>query len=212
MFSWLFARGKKEEAPPPAAGDGQTLSDIVRGIAHAAAAANEVSDMQMLKQMRDFFTLGEDGVLEAKMVRIRLNPTTHMDVPLVSMIDPSSLSLQDMKVRMSVRLSKAEVKRQLHAANDSVEVTRASFQVGLTGAKPGARKDVIDVTMTFKRLEPVEGSARVLEELGRGIAPSTANTPPPAATPLTESVAKTTTEYVVGEDESDEFPPAPTSG
>jgi len=106
--------------------------------------------------------LEQDGIAD---IMINGPDTTYIEVPLISMIDPSTLGLEEMDVRMGVRLSRSEIKKHLHDANKEKEVSRCSFNVSLTSSKPGDRQDVIDVTMKFKKTEPAEGSARLVEEM-----------------------------------------------
>lgn len=154
-----------ERRPSQPSEEGQTLSDIVRGIAHAAGAANEIQDRQFIQQVNHYFHKEEDGTLVPKVVRCKIDETNYIEVPLISMIDPSTLGLEEMDVRMGVRLSRAEVKSHIHDANREKNVSRSSFNVSLTSSKPGDRQDVIDVTMKFKKTEPAEGSARLIEEM-----------------------------------------------
>jgi len=162
VFDWLFGKKASEPARAPA---GQTLSDIVRGIAHAAESANDIGDMAVLNQLKFFFDIGDDGTFVAKTARVKLNGDHYIDVPLVSLVDTGGMSLNEMEVRMSVRLTQAEVKEQLHAAAEDMKVQRSSFGVALTGAKSGTAGDVIDVVMKFKHAAPQEGMARVLDEV-----------------------------------------------
>lgn len=163
----------------------QTLSDIVRGIAHAAGAANEIQDRQFIQQINHYFHKEEDGTLVPKVARARIDDNTYIEVPLISMIDPSTLGLEEMEVRMGVRLSRSEVKEHVHDANKDVKVSRCSFNVALTSAKPGDRQDVIDVTMKFKKVEPTEGSSRFIEEMNGVIQPNKYNDKPKRPNNLT---------------------------
>ena len=161
-----------EQRPSNNNEEAQTLSDIVRGISHAAASANEIQDQQFLKQLSHFFHREEDGTLVPKVVRTKIDDETFVEAPLISLIDPSTLGLEEMEVRMGVRLSKSEVKKRVHDVNKEKQVSRCSFNVALTGATPGSRQDVIDVTMKFKKAEPVEGVNRIIEEMNGLVKPS----------------------------------------
>lgn len=156
---------------PSNSSEGQTLSDIIRGIAHAASAANEIQDQQFIKQIGHYFHREEDGTLVPKIVRAKVDDNTFIEVPLLSMIDPSTLGLEEMEVRMGVRLSRTDIKKRIHDADENVEVSRSSFSVSLTSAQPGKRQDVIDVTMKFKKIDPAEGSSRLVEEMNGTIQP-----------------------------------------
>lgn len=159
------------ERRPGISGDSQTLSDMVRGIAHAASAANEIQDQQFIKQIDYYFHKESDGTLVPKVVRAKVGDNNYIEIPLISMIDPSTLGLSEMEVRMGVKLSKSDVKKRLHDVNKDVEVSRSSFSVALTSVKPGERQDVIDITMKFSKVDPAEGSSRLVEEMNGTIHP-----------------------------------------
>jgi len=157
--------------PDPGGSEGQTLSDIVRGIAHAASAANEIQDRQFIQQVNQYFHKEADGTLVPKVVRAKIDDNTYMEVPLITMIDPSTIGLEEMEVRMGIRLSKSDVKEHVQNFNDQNKVSRSSFNVSLTSCKPGERQDVIDVTMKFKKTDPAEGSSRLIDEMNGTVQP-----------------------------------------
>jgi hypothetical protein len=179
MFGWLFGKknnppvaqtppgGTPPTTPTPPTPAGQTLSDIVRGIAHAVEAANEIGDISNLNQLQTFFTRNDDGTVTAKTVRIKIDDTHYMDVPLIGLVNPSTMELEETEVRMCVRMTNTEIKEHLHTASETMKVQRASFNVALTSVKPGESKDVIDVTMKFKKAAPQEVMARAIDELAR---------------------------------------------
>ena len=181
MSWWPWRKAHQPAKEEPEAD--HTLSDIIRGIAHAAAAADEIQDRHFMKHLNRYFTQEADGSFTAKYARIRMPGDTHyVDVPLISLMDPGTLHLGEMEVRMGVRMSKTEVKQAVDQAGRSLGVSRSSFHVEFTGAKPGERQDVMDITMKFKRPENnLEGVTRVIEDLNQTITPKplTPETEPP---------------------------------
>jgi hypothetical protein len=163
---------------------GQTLSDIIRGIAHAVESANEIGDVANLNQLRTYFNPNDDGTVSAKVVRIKIDAEHYIDVPLVGLVNPGSMEMEETTIRMCVRMTSTEVKSHVHAASEDMKVQRSSFNVALTSVKPGESKDTIDVTMTFKKAEPQEVLARIIDEVSRQA--RVQKLPPPApATPPT---------------------------
>jgi hypothetical protein len=160
---------------------GHTLSDIVRGIAHAVEAANEIGDVANLNQLQTFFVRNDDGTVSAKTVRVKIDDGHYMDVPLVGLVNPGSMEMEETEVRMCVRMTHTEIKDHVHAASETMKVQRASFQVALTGVKPGESSDVIDVTMKFKKAAPQEVMARAMDEVARQA--RVQKFPPPATPP-----------------------------
>lgn len=196
MFKWLFGRNADPDLEPePEQDTSHTLSDIIRGAAHAVATADEVQDKAFLKQLRYYFDLMEDGTLEPKYARVRVPGTDHhVDLPLITLMDPGTLALNEVEVDLAVRTTRAKLKN----AVDQAEVDRTSFEVGFTGASPGSRNDVIQIKMKFKRPEHIrEGPARLLEELNGTVkprpndGPGFDSTPPDGDNPLDSGKAPT---------------------
>lgn len=146
----------------------QTLADIVRGIAHAVSTANEIQDQQFLKQFDHFFEKQGESLV-AKEVKVKVHEDKIIKVPLISLINPSYLELEEMCVKMGIRLTETEVKKSLHQANHQLEISRSSFGVALTDIKPGTKQNVIGIEMKFKKMDQIEGVARIQEELRASI-------------------------------------------
>lgn len=163
--------GHLNRRPEGGVNDGETLSDIVRGIAHAASAANSIQDRQFIQQINQYFHKEEDGTLVPKVVRAKIDDNTYMEVPLISMIDPSTIGLEEMEVRMGIRLSKSDVKKNIKEFNTQNEMSRSSFNVSLTSCKPGERQDIIDVVMKFKKTDAAEGASRLVDEMNGTVQP-----------------------------------------
>ncbi len=165
--SW---RKKKDDAKPPSA---NTLPDFVRGIQHAVNTAT-----LMFEQNAEAFLdrhLKDDGSPETQTVKIP-NSKYVLVVPTMTTSRPPDMILEEMEVRMVVRIDKTEVKHG-HPHGDP-DVTRCSFSVSLAAGKPGDKSsNEIDLVMKFKRGDPPEGVARVLEHFMNAITPVE---PPPA--------------------------------
>lgn len=144
------------------------LTDVVRGMAHAVMAADEIQDQQYIRLVNRYFTQNDDGTLSPRLVKMR-HPVTKEVVafPLIRFVNPSGLGLDELKVEMSVRMKHAGVKETQHAANEGGKVTRGSFGVEI--APKGRRssnkraEDVLDIEMTFRASDPPEGLNRLYE-------------------------------------------------
>lgn len=173
MFKWLFKKnkssGKNSLNTEGSDSFDQTLSDIVRGIAHAAQSANEISELAILKHFNHFFE-EENSCLIAKTAKIQIDEKHVFNIPLITLVDPSTLSLNEIEVKMAVRMQESTVKEQLHLVSDELKVQRTSFNVSLTGCRPD-KQDTIKVTMKFAKAEPQEGLSRMLELLNNTIKP-----------------------------------------
>jgi len=169
-------RKKKDDSPPPAS---NTLPDFVRGIQHAVNMAT-----LMYEQNAEAFLdrhLKDDGTPETQVVKIP-NSKHVLVVPTMTTSRPPDMILDEMEVRMIVRIDKTEIKPG-HPSGDK-DVTRCSFHVSLASGKVGDKSsNEIDLVMKFKRGDPPEGVARIIEQFVNSITPtesSQALTAPPA--------------------------------
>lgn len=166
-------RKKKDAGKPPPS---NTLPDFVRGIQHAVNMAT-----LMYEQNAEAFLdrhLKDDGSPETQVVKIP-NSKHVLVVPTMTTSRPPDMILDEMEVRMCVRIDKTEVKPG-HPAGDQ-DVTRSSFHVSLaTGDQKEKGSNEIDLVMKFKRGDVPEGVARIMENFVNSITP----TVPPEA-PLT---------------------------
>lgn len=160
MFKWISSlfRGRKKM-------DEQKLTDITRGMQHAASTTIALVADQYIRLLEQFFDPTEDGTLKAKMVRVAIDENRYIMVPLVSLVTPRGLSLDEMRVRMAVRLRDMQVMNTATQTQEASDVTRASFRVDLAPrAEQGERKgDIIDIEMVFKSLDPPESVMRVID-------------------------------------------------
>lgn len=232
MFKWL----KKWFAPKK--GNkmiNQDLSDITRGLQHAAATTNSMVAEQYIRILAQFFETMEDGTLKAKMARVQINDEFYALVPLVSMVSPSGLSLDKMKVELSIKIEKAEEKRasildmihdQRYGAEAS-ESTRSAFGVSMSPrsrSSDGKRRpsDHMDIVLEFVARETPESVMRVIETYTNLIQPikipegglppmdiinlKTGGTSQAAAQPVTPNPAPETMTAASSEPSSSELP------
>jgi hypothetical protein len=152
----------------------QSLSDITRGLQHAAATTNSMVAEQYIRILSQFFDTLEDGTLRAKMVRVQVSDDYYALVPLVSMVSPSGLALDKMKVDLSIRIENADEKpasildmRHGHPKEDEdSEDTRSAFAVSMSPrSKDGGKRpsDHVDISLEFVSKETPEAVMRVIE-------------------------------------------------
>lgn len=192
MALWPFKKQLGSGQPDMTA---QTLADIARGMQHAVNSTQELVEDHYRRVFERYFEDDGDPIVK----RFKLPNGYVMDVPLISLVPPSSLNLKEMKVQMSVHVDKTEAKSAIHTHVKS-GATRTSFNVSFapgkgTGSGGPLAKDSsrIDIEMTFVAGDSPEGVARVIEQYantllpkkGEGPAPDgAASTPtPPAPTP-----------------------------
>ncbi len=175
MFTkWRFW-GKNDPKPdpkdPPV--EQQSLPDFVRGIQHAVNSGSQISEKNVAAFLDRY--MDDDGTPDIQNVKI---PRTGyvLPVPTITAAHPPNMQLEEMKVKMSVRMDRT-VSKKAHP-NSPVGMTRSSFHVSLAGTgnggnggNGGRQSNVIELEMTFKRGDPPEGVSRIIEELVASITP-----------------------------------------
>jgi hypothetical protein len=159
---WRNRKNKKEEPK-----SSHTLPDFVRGIQHAVNTA-----ALMYEQSVEGFLdrhLRQDGTPEIQVVKIP-NSKYVLLAPTMTVSRPPDMILEEMEVKMCIRVDKTEVKAG-HPAGDP-EVTRSSFQVSLASGKSSEKSSSdIDIVMKFKRGDAPEGVSRIMEAFVNSIVP-----------------------------------------
>jgi hypothetical protein len=167
-----FWNWKKKKDPP--SHTAQSLSDIARGMQHAVNSTQELTEKHFQGIVERYFT--EDGKAIAK--RFQLPDGSVLDVPLISLVPPAGLRLEEMYVEMEVRIDKCSLKE---AHPDEKELTRTSFECSFAPRKGSetSEQNVIEISMKFKAGDPPEGVARLMEYYANAAVPK----PPDKAGP-----------------------------
>ena len=141
------------------------LTDLTRGMQHAASTTTAMLGEQFIHLINQYFDKQEDGTLRAKMVQVELSPNHFVKVPLISLIQPSAIVLKKMRIRMSVRIEEAEIREAERALMGNSEASRLSFRVVMSPRTKGSRKsEVTDIEMVFEGTDPPEGIMRLIEQ------------------------------------------------
>ncbi len=158
--------GKKEK-------NAQMLTDITRGIHHAVNSTGCMLAQQYVMLIQQFFDTQDDGTLAAKMVRVQVDDQHDMLVPLISLVQPQGIALDEMHFDFSIQISESELKKATHEV-DNYKAARSAFKVELspkTDEGLRRRSDVVDVGMKFKHVEAPEGIMRIIEQYTNLIKP-----------------------------------------
>lgn len=144
-----------------------TLSDMARGVQHAVNTAQEVLELHYVRLLARYFD--EDN--NPKMVRLNVSNDSIIEVPLISLISPHELKLDELTMDLSLRIDETKIKRIPRKEGGAVE--RTSFQISVGGGKTGngtvRDRNVLDIKMVFKSGDPPEGVSRIVEEFTRRI-------------------------------------------
>lgn len=149
------------------------LTDVTRGLHHAASSTSALLAEHYIKLLGQYFDIDENGNYEAKTVSIKLVDDKVVVVPLISLVAPKGLTLEKMNVGFSVRMREADVK----AATDKLDganLTRSSFKVELSPNSSNSSKrssSVVDIDVEFAAQEPPEGIMRLIDQYASLVSP-----------------------------------------
>lgn len=155
-----------------------TLSDVARGMQHVVNATQEVLEQHYIRMLDRF--LEPDG--SARTMSVKLKGPYRLDVPLITLLNPPSLALDEMQVQMSVRIDSESVKTFPPPAGASGTMSRSSFMVtmapmpdasGTAGPESHRPSNIIDITMKFKAGDRPEGVTRIINEFVAMMIPTT---------------------------------------
>lgn len=166
LLSQFFVRKRK-------AMNTQKLTDITRGMHHAASTTSAMIAQQYIMMVDQFFDSLPDGSIRAKTAKIFIDDKNYMMVPLVSLVAPKGLNLDKMRVQMSVQISEAEAKIAT-SEYDNSSAERTSFTVTLSPkskSETRRRSDVVDIEMEFTAMDPPEGIMRLIEQYTTRVLP-----------------------------------------
>ncbi|GHT84916.1 hypothetical protein FACS1894137_08550 [Spirochaetia bacterium] len=162
----------------------QTFSAIIRGMQHAVNTAQETLQNFQFQQMLKYFN-PDTG--EPYTVYVTLSDGRRIDIPQITLVPQSLLSIDELEMSFAVQVAHTEVKGggtenekpKAGAGKPLPEPDRASFQVqfarrtvdGDTGEAGAGDGDggTVSVRIKFKSIPVPEGAARVLDSLNLDI-------------------------------------------
>lgn len=150
-----------------------SLDALVGALNHAVVEAQRVAEVQHLALMDDFFDTDDTGVRTARSVKVGVPSLTDasqevIDVPLVTLIPISSLTIKDLSISFRARLLEAEVNET--ESDDSAKSAlggAASHTLLLDLKAPRMMSNPIfaDVQVTFQAGDPPEGLVRINDRI-----------------------------------------------
>jgi len=151
-------------------GESQMLTDITRGMHHAASTTAAMVAQQYIRIIDQFFDQEDDGTISAKMVKVNIDKEHFMMVPLISLVAPKGITLDKMVVHLAVKIDEATIKEATDRADNSM-ATRSAFSVSLSPKESTDSSDVTRIEMVFVAGDPPEGISRIIEEYSNQIKP-----------------------------------------
>ncbi|MCD8569236.1 MAG: DUF2589 domain-containing protein [Geovibrio sp.] len=83
--------------------DTQTFSDLIRGLQHSISSAMEMIEARNIEILGRYF---DPRTGEPVTRRLRLDEDTVIDVPLISVVNPSTLNIKEVEMDFSVRVNR----------------------------------------------------------------------------------------------------------
>lgn len=176
-----------DNADAPLSFNGISLSDITRGLQHAAAAANVVVAHQYTQLLDQFFDQQPDGVLTPKLMMLETANGGQLQVPLVALVTPRGMAMEKMRIELAVRSDQVHPIDESHPFDGSSH-RRGRFAISMAprrteGEGDERERSLMDITIDFVALEPPEGLMRLIDEYTNSIVPLRPDPASPATAP-----------------------------
>lgn len=192
VLDWLAGMldpGGDKPSEPPKDHHVGTFTDVIRGFQHCVERAQEVAERHSIEILDRFFTEEKDkktGLVKQRpiMITFEVQKDYWLHVPLITLVDPNSLRLDEMEIEMAMKINKQTIKK---ASKDEDahkdKTTRASWEVEFTSMKQAngeGSQNAIYVKMKFKAPKAQnEGLLRIIDEYRKSVNPTPKGEPPP---------------------------------
>lgn len=167
----------KSETDPPKQ-PSTKLTDITRGLYHAASTTYSMMANQYINLLQQYFDKTQDGSYVAKSVEVQLPDESRVKVPLISMVSPKGLMLDKVNFDFSVLADPNTLADASHALDGIKGLTRSSFKVEMASktAKDsfwgkGRKQGQVHVNLEFKSIDPPEGLMRMFDKYAANVTP-----------------------------------------
>lgn len=179
---------QNDDADSPLSFNGVSLSDITRGLQHAAAAANVVVAHQYAQLLDQFFDRQPDGVLTPKLMMMETANGGQLQVPLVALVTPRGMAMEKMRIELAVRSDQVHPIDESHQF-DGGSHRRGRFAISMAprraeGEEDARERSLMDITIDFIALEPPEGLMRLIDEYTNSIVPLRPDPASPTTAPV----------------------------
>lgn len=150
----------------------QTLSDLIRGLQHSVNAAMEMIETRNIELLGRYFT--EEGVPLKK--RIMVDDKTAVDVPLISIVNPSTVNIKEVEMDFYVNVLDVDLKKKAAQAGFNTgekpvefdnRLKRSKLEVSFDGKNDHSS---MHVKIKFEATPIPEGLSRIVDEYDKTIA------------------------------------------
>jgi len=152
----------------------QAFSDLIRGLQYSVNAAMEMLEARNLELLSRYFT--EDG--HPRVRRLILDDKSTIDVPVISIVNPSAMNLKEIEMEFNVKVNSVELQEKLpqrgFIANETSEdlnisLERSNLQISFT--EIADQKNTMKVKVKFESAQLADGMSRVIKEFDKTISP-----------------------------------------
>lgn len=151
----------------------QTLSDLVRGLQHSVNTAMEMVETRNVELLGRYFSPKGEPIRR----RLNINDETAVDVPLISIVNPSTINVKEVEMDFSVQIVSSELRRKqpqegFQAGETSTDfannLKRSNLEISFDGKKDNSR---MQVHIKFESKPIPEGLSRIIDEYDKTITP-----------------------------------------
>ncbi len=151
----------------------QTFADLVRGLQHSVNAAMEMLEARNIELLGRYF----DKAGNAATRRLLIGDDTAVDIPIISIVNPSAMNINEVEMAFDVQIDASELKRKAAQGGFMVGDTphdfdtaldRSSLEVSFGGKK---NTSTMNVKIRFTSTPIPEGLSRIIDEYDKTIIP-----------------------------------------
>lgn len=159
-----------------------TLDDLLRAIHNAILKAQQLTEQQHMRQLRNYFDDDDRAIVRDIKVPSNhpdANPGDYMilKVPLMSLIPPSAIKIKSLTVKLKLVLrgfmDNKPTKKGFKATESYEEAHRGPLEIDLGGSSgslfPSKNKNLADIKIEFEAGDPSESFLRINDQLIKSI-------------------------------------------
>lgn len=147
----------------------------MRGMQHSVNTAQEVIEQHHVMLLDKYFT--HDGKAITK--KILVNEDQSIDVPLISIVNQSSLEIDELELEFTASINDIDLKSLNNPDNELLmtsggshgNIDRTSFGVGFQSTNK--KDNQLSVKIKFKTKKLPEGVCRIVDEFDKQVHPTT---------------------------------------
>ncbi len=171
----------------------QSLADLIRGLQHSVNAAMEMVETRNVELLGRYFSPEGEPLVR----RLNIDEQTAVDVPLISIVNPSTINIKEVEMDFSVQIDSSDLrcKRPQEGfqagdaeANFDNRLRRSSLEVSFGGNGNDASR--MQVHVKFEARPIPEGLSRLIDEYDKTILTYNSAAEPAPVTPARRAAAE----------------------